>query len=155
VAKRYAEFWALGVGLGAVSMTTPEGLFRYLAEWPLPFPLLADPDRRAYAAFGLERTTWGKVIRPGTMWRYTKAVLRGGKVRPVPKGEDPLQTGGDFLIGADRRVLWGHTTPDPTGRPTVDFILRACGEQLAAKANRLELKPASGENPLSPTTTPG
>ena len=123
MAERDAEFRELGVGVVAVSMSRPEGVARYRAVQPLPFPLLADPDRRAYAAFGLGRTTWARMARPGVLWRYSKFVLKGAKVRRVPEGEDPLQTGGDFLIGPDRRLLWGYTSPDPTDRPTVDQVL--------------------------------
>src|SRR5262249_49101537 len=101
-------------------MSRPEGVARYLAEKPLPFPLLADPNRSGYSALGLGRTTWGRFLRPGVLWRYTKFVLRGAKIRRIPEGEDALQTGGDFLVGPDRRRLWAYTSPDPTDRPTVE-----------------------------------
>jgi hypothetical protein len=123
VAERYPEFQDLGVGVIAVSMSRPEGVAGYLAERPLPFPLLADPHRGAYGAFGLFRTNWGQLIRPGVVWRYFKHVLRGARVRRVPEDEDPLQTGGDFLLDRDRRLLWAHATADPTNRPTVDALL--------------------------------
>jgi hypothetical protein len=125
VAERFREFRELGVGVVAVSMSRPEGIARYLAERPLPFPLLADPDRQAYAAFGLERTTWARIARPGVLWRYARLVAGRAKVRRVPEGEDPLQTGGDFLVDADRRLLWAHTSPDPTDRPAVHDLLAA------------------------------
>jgi hypothetical protein len=132
VAERYPAFQALGVRVVAVSMSRPEGVARYLTERPLPFPVLADPDRRAYAAFGLGRTTWARMIRPGIGWRYLKAVAAGGRIRRIPEGEDALQTGGDFLIGPDRRFAWGFTSPDPTSRPTVDRLLDEARRQFAA-----------------------
>jgi hypothetical protein len=150
VAARYAEFQALGVGVVAVSMGRPEAVARYLAERPLPFPVLADPEKRAYAAFGLGRTTWGRMIRPGTAWRFVKAVLRGGRIRGVADGEDPLQTGGDFLIGPDRRLAWCHTSPDPTARPTADRLLA----EAARLPSALERTGGSGENRPAPTAPP-
>src|SRR5687768_5389633 len=111
-------------------MSRPEGVARYLAEQPLPFPLLADPDRRAYAAFRLARTTWLRMIRPGIGWRFLVAILRGGRIRRIPEGEDPLQTGGDLLVGADRRLLWAYTSPDPTDRPTVAGLLEVARDRL-------------------------
>ena len=117
-------------------MSRPEGIARYLAERPLSFPVVADPDRRTYAAFGLGRTTWGRLMRPGVMWRYSTHILRGAKVRRVPEGEDPLQTGGDVLISSDRRLLWAHMSPDPTDRPTVDQLLAEARRHLAADASR-------------------
>lgn len=112
-------------------MSRPDGVAIYLASRPLPFPLLADPERKAYAAFGLGRTTWARMARPQILWRYGKHVLRGARVRPVPAGEDPLQTGGDFLVGPGRRVLWGHTSPDPTDRPSVDDLVAAARRLFA------------------------
>jgi hypothetical protein len=135
VAERFAEFRALGVGVIAVSMSRPAGVDRYLAERPLPFPLLADPDRRAYAAFRLARTTWLRLIRPSIGWRFLMAILRGGRIRRIPEGEDPLQTGGDFLVGADRRLLWAYSSPDPTDRPSAARLLEvAAGHRGAAKS---------------------
>ena len=132
MAERYPEFQAIGVGVVAVSMSRPEGMARYLAERPLPFPLLADPERTGYAALGLGRTSWGRILRPGVMWRYTKHVLRGARIRRIPEGEDALQTGGDFLLAGDRRLLWAHTSPDPTDRPTVGQLLDVVRGRLLA-----------------------
>jgi hypothetical protein len=123
VADRYAEFRAVGAEVVAVSMSRPEWVARYLAARPLPFSVFADPDRRGYAALELGRTTVLRLLRPGIGWRYLKGVLGGGKVRRVPEGEDALQTGGDFLVGRDRRLLWAYTSPDPTDRPTVEQLL--------------------------------
>jgi hypothetical protein len=123
VAERIADFRKLGFDAVAVAMSRPDAIARYLAERPLPFPLLADPERAAYAAFQLKRTTVLRLLRPDIGWRYMKSVLRGGKIRRVPEGEDPLQTGGDFLV-ADGKLLWEYTTPDPTDRPTVDRLLQ-------------------------------
>ena len=133
MAERLSEFQALGVGVIAVAMSRPERLAAYLAEQPLPFPLLGDPERRAYIAFQLGRTSWGRMLRPGIGWRFLKAVLRGGRIRGVPKGEDPLQIGGDFLIAPDRRIVWVYASPDPTDRPSVDRLLSEARVHLAVK----------------------
>jgi hypothetical protein len=123
VANRIDDFRRLGVEIVAVSMSRPEALATYLKEKSLPFPIVADPERTAYAAFGLGRTSWSRILRAGVIWRYMKLIFRGGKVRRVAEGEDALQTGGDFLIDGERRLIWGHTSADPTDRPTVEEIL--------------------------------
>jgi hypothetical protein len=150
VARRYSEFRAHGVDVVAIAMSRPEFITRYLAEHPMPFPVLADPDRGAYAAFGLGRTSWGRMIRPAIGWRYLKAVLHGGKIRGVAEGEDPLQTGGDFIVDSGRRLVWWYTTPDPTDRPTVDRLLA----ETARISNALERPTGSGENRPAPATQP-
>ena len=119
------EFRKLGIDVAAVSMSKPSGLALYLAHNSMPIPIFADPERRAYAAFELGRNTWGQIIRPGVIWRYLQHVVRGAKIRRVPEGEDALQTGGDFLIDANRKLLWANRSDDPTDRPSVDQLLRA------------------------------
>jgi hypothetical protein len=130
VANRYAEFQQLGVAVVAVSMSTPDALTRYLAEHPLPFFIVADPERRAYASFGLQRTTWGRIARPAVVWRYIKMIARGAKVRRIPEGEDALQLGGDFLFDRDRRLAWARPSADPTDRPTAAELLATVRERL-------------------------
>jgi alkyl-hydroperoxide reductase/thiol specific antioxidant family protein len=123
VANRFDELRARGVHVVAISMSRPETLTRYRASRPLPFPIFADPERKVYAALGLGRTSWARFLRPGVIWRYLKMVAAGAKVRRVPEGEDALQTGGDFLVAADGRVLWEYRSDDPTDRPTVEQLL--------------------------------
>lgn len=107
-------------------MSKPEWLARYLAKRKLPFPLLADPDRSAYAAFGLGRTSWGNILRPRIIWGYLKYIARGWRVKRIPEGEDVLQLGGDFIVDVQRRLLWTYRSADPLDRPRVDDLLRAC-----------------------------
>lgn len=124
VAKVQSELESLGVGIVGVSMSPAHGLGLYLTGKSWNFPILADPERKAYAAFGLGRTTWGRILRLSVIAKYMKQIWNGGKVRRVLDGEDALQLGGDFLVGTDRRILWAHRGEDPTDRPTVQEILR-------------------------------
>lgn len=130
MANRIAEFREFGVEVVAISMSKPNLLAIYLAEHPTAVRLFADPERKAYAAFGLGRTTIGRLIHPGVMWRYLKHVVRGAKIRRVPEGEDALQTGGDFLVDSHRRLLWAYRSDDPTDRPSVDQLLHAVHERV-------------------------
>ena len=125
MAGRIGEFRELGVDVAAVSMSKPSSLALYLASNSLPLPIFADPERKAYSAFALGRSTWGQIIRPGVMWRFMKHVVRGAKIRLVPEGEDALQTGGDFLINPNLQLLWAFRSNDPTRRPSVDELVHA------------------------------
>jgi AhpC/TSA antioxidant enzyme len=130
VAGRIDDFRRAGVDVIAISMSPPKGVAAYLAEHPSVVPILSDPDRRLYTALGLGRTTWARLLRPAVVWKYLKMILRGGKVRRVPEGEDALQLGGDFLLDRDRRILWAHRGADPTDRPAVTEILQAIGHSI-------------------------
>jgi hypothetical protein len=133
VTARRDDFRRVGVEVVAVSMTTPEGLTGYLAGRQMAVPVFADPQRRLYAALRLGRTSWGRLLRPGLVWKYLKLIARGGKVRPVPAGEDALQLGGDLLVGPDRRVLWAYRSADPTDRPSVADLLQAAETAVDAR----------------------
>jgi hypothetical protein len=130
VADRLEDFRRVGVDVLAVSMSQPAGVAMYLANHPMPVPVLADPDRRLYAALELGRTTWARLLRPSLLWKYLKLIARGGKVRRIPEGEDALQVGGDFLVLPDRQVVWAYRGTDPTDRPSVDRILQAIRESI-------------------------
>jgi AhpC/TSA antioxidant enzyme len=133
VAARLNDFRRLGVGVVAVSMSGPDGVARYLASHRLTVPLLADPQRSLYTALGLGRTSWGRLLRPGLVWKYLKLIAGGGKVRRVPEGEDALQLGGDFLVSPDRQVLWAYRSADPTDRPSVGDLLRVVQTAVDAR----------------------
>ncbi|MFJ4535267.1 peroxiredoxin-like family protein [Streptomyces tibetensis] len=110
VVRRHAEIEAAGVREVVVFHSPAEELRRHTED--LPFAVVADPDKRLYAEFGVESApralldprAWGPVIA---------AVVRGGW--QVVRGRERLpaadQPGGrlglpaDFLIGTDGRVL--------------------------------------------------
>lgn len=137
MAERITEFCKLGCDVAAVSMSGPDGLCRYLAQRAMPFPVLADPERTAYAAFELGRTTWARLLRPSIVWKYVRSIVRGARVRRIPEGEDALQLGGDFLVGRDRRLLWAHRGTEPMDRPSVDELLRIARERIALNPDPL------------------
>lgn len=109
----------------AVSFADPEQVARFLAEMPLPFPLVSDPSRTAYQAFGLGRTSWGRMARPGVIGRYLGLILHGWLPRPPRPHEDVLQLGGDFVLDGQRRLIYAYRSAEPTDRPALDDVLAA------------------------------
>ena len=112
-------------GVALVTFTDRANLDAYLATNQLPFPVLVDPDRAAYRAYGLGRGTvrriWG--------WRAARRYLEifrsdgfGGLARPT---EDTRQLGGDFVIDRDGRLVYGFWSEGPDDRPAVDDLVAA------------------------------
>ncbi len=116
---------AAGCAVAVVSQARPEVLARYLASQPRGVPVVCDPGRDTYRAFGLERTGWATFFRPGVLLRYVGHMLRGVKVRAPYSGEDVRQLGGDFVLAPDGRVVYHFQSADPTRRPAVDELVRA------------------------------
>ncbi len=134
VAANLERFRAAGVNALAVSQAKPAVLAAFLRTSPQPFPVVCDPDRVAYRAFGLERASWASFFRPKVLWGYLRLIRRGGKVRRPYPGEDVRQLGGDFLLDRAGRVVFAHRSRTATDRPGVEELLnvvRPRGEQAA------------------------
>ncbi len=106
-----------------ITFTDPANLDGYLAAHDLPFPVLVDPDRSTYRAYGLER---GSVMR---VWGWKAAkryleIFREGGLRELRRPtEDTLQLGGDFIVAPDGTLAWGFWGEGPDDRPSVDDLL--------------------------------
>lgn len=108
-----------------VVQAAPVMLTVFLRDHPLPFPAVSDPNRAAYHAFGLERTTWARMFRPRALLGYLRLMFRGWGLRRPVAGEDVLQLGGDFILDAEGRLTYAYRSADPADRPGVDELLRA------------------------------
>lgn len=114
-----------GCSVLVVCQAKPEVLSLYLSRQPRGVPVVCDPDRAAYRAFGLQRVSWLSFFRPTVLAGYLAKIFRGHKVRKPYPGEDVLQLGGDFVLNRRRGVVFSFTSADPTARPAVADILRA------------------------------
>lgn len=111
-----------------ITFTTLGLLDTYLDDYELPFPVLLDPERDTYRAYGLARGSWHRVWGLRAARRYIELIRRdglGGLHRPT---EDTLQLGGDFVIAPDGTLAWGYWGEGPDDRPSVDDLVEAVGE---------------------------
>lgn len=106
-----------------ITFTDPDNIAEYQRANSLPFPILLDPKRDTYRAYGLDRGSLRRVWG----WRTAKSYIeilrrdgRGGLKRPT---EDTFQLGGDFIIGADGDLAWGFWSEGPDDRPSVDDLI--------------------------------
>lgn len=125
VAANVGRLRAAGVSVLTVSQATPAVLATFLRARPQPVPVVCDPDRAGYRAFGLGRTSWPNFFRPSVVWNYLRLVARGGRVRMPYPGEDVLQLGGDFLLDRAGRVVFAYRSRTATDRPGIDALLAA------------------------------
>jgi hypothetical protein len=125
VAKHYDEIQKLGTEVLVVTLSKPEMLRLYLSDKNWTFPVVADPNRDAYRAFGLSRTSYATFFRPGVILRYIGLIFRGQRPHAVNEGEDVLQLGGDFVLDAGQRIVYQYASKEPTDRPQVSLLLDA------------------------------
>ena len=110
-----------------VTFEGPKEAREYLDETGLIWPLLVDPDRRLYRAYGMHKARLRHLWGVATMWAYAREALRGRLPR-VPRA-DTVQQGGDVLIDSAGVVRFHHVGSGPADRPTVAAVLAARAAQ--------------------------
>jgi alkyl hydroperoxide reductase subunit AhpC len=114
------EFAHLGTDILIVSFADEERARLWLRETGTRFPLLLDPDRRVYRAYGLERSV-ARTWTPRVVWYYFRQLAAGRRLGPIES--DPHQLGGDFIIDTRGIVRFAHREWDPVDRPPVARLL--------------------------------
>lgn len=130
--ESYEEFRRLDSEVFAVSFAPPEKIGPYQKMNPLPFPVLSDPERTAYKAFALDRTSWKQIFHPRVVGRYLKLMFKGWMPWRANKEEDLLQLGGDFVLDEERQLVYAYRSADPTDRPSAQALLDAVRKSAGA-----------------------
>lgn len=109
--------------VAVVTFADPSRLVAHRTRLGVPFPVLTDPTRRAYHAFGFTRGTRRAIWNPSTVGFYARAVRnRRPLARPT---EDIRQLGGDIVIDATGRLTYRFASAHPDDRPSVEELIDA------------------------------
>jgi hypothetical protein len=111
----------LGMRVAAVTFEAPHFAQAYVAQTGLPWPLLIDPERRLYRAYGMGRGGVWKILGPASWWAYLKMLFRGQRLHAPT--DDVYQLGGDVLIDPGGIVRLHYVSRTPVDRPEVEAIL--------------------------------
>jgi len=115
---------AAGLGIAVVTQGTPEMADLFAREFAPDLLVLADPERSAYQAYGLER---GTLFETFLNLKVIKAVARsrkkGYEVEPPPAGQDAMQMSGSFIISREGRVLLPYYYDNIADHPPLDLWL--------------------------------
>jgi len=127
IVQRHNELTAASIGEVVVFHSSTEELLHHAPD--LPFAVIADPDRRLYAEFGVESApralldprAWAPIVR--AVFRSLRAIVRGRPVPPwIPRG-GRFGLPADFLIATDGRVLAHKRGSHAYDQWSVDEIL--------------------------------
>jgi hypothetical protein len=89
-------------------------------------PVLGDPERAVYAAFGFGRASVARVwLDPRAIVHDLSLRVRGRPSLPRRPAQDTLQLGGDVVLDADGRVRWVYASRGPEDRPSVEAMISA------------------------------
>jgi hypothetical protein len=126
--QRIDQFQALGCEVVAVSFEPWPLLQEFARREELPFPVLSDPERKAYQAFGLREGSAHRIFGLATTWTYLRGLFQGQW--PRWPSANIRQLGGDILIDARGQVALLHRSQSPADRPTVDILLEVIRKSI-------------------------
>jgi peroxiredoxin len=113
------------VGLGSVEQTAA-----FKERFDVPFPMIADPQKRLFEAFHLKQASPGALLSAKMLFRGVTALAKGHGIG-VPSG-DVRQLPGVFIIDPDGRILFSHYASGPADHPQPETLLAVLGADAAA-----------------------
>lgn len=110
LSERYADYRRAGLGVVAVFESAAEAMRQYVGQQDAPFPLIADPEARLYALYGVESSEAkiaATMAMPATQQQIAAAAAQGFQLTKEA-GSNFRRMPADFFIGPDGRVLEAH-----------------------------------------------
>jgi peroxiredoxin len=106
-----------------VGMGSPEQSAAFTKKTEIPCPMIADPGRRLYQAFGLKMVSSLQLLAPSVAFKAISAMAEGHTVgKPIG---DIRQLPGVFIIDTRGRIVFSHVAKDPADHPEAETILAA------------------------------
>jgi hypothetical protein len=114
-----------GIQVVLVSLGTPAEAESFRKRYGVPFPIISDPEKRLYHAYGLKRAGLMQVFSPGLLHKGLLAAGEG-HLPGIPQG-DPMQMPGTFVINQEGRFLLRHFSRDAADYLPIASIINAVG----------------------------
>jgi peroxiredoxin len=113
-----------GLNLAVVTQGTPETAALFAKDFAPGLLVLADPERKAYAAYGLERGNLFQTFLNLKVWiAISKAREKGYAVEPPPAGQDAMQMSGTFIISTSGYIEFPYYYDHIADHPPLDLLL--------------------------------
>lgn len=129
-----SQIAAAGIQVVLVTPARAQRNAAFARDLDLPFPILADPERRAYAAFGFAEGTVGQLLSPRVAARSVEALLHGAL--PGKRIGNSRQLPGAVIVDQDGRVRYRKVARDAADHLTAADLL-AEAARIAAEDERM------------------
>lgn len=123
MAQRYDDIRARNAEVIAIIPTDAINAGRFARSLRLPYPVLSDTPRRAFAAFGLYETTMSDLAQPEVLLRTARQFARGNIPTVNPFSSSLTQLGGVFIVDSAGIVRLGHAATPVFTYPSIDSCL--------------------------------
>jgi peroxiredoxin len=115
---------AAGLGIAVVMQGTPEVSAVFAQQFAPGLLCLADPERSAYRAYGLERGNLFQTFLNPKVWSaVSRSRKKGYPVEAPPAGQDAMQMSGTFIISQDGRIELPYYYDHIADHPPLDLLL--------------------------------
>ena len=123
--SEYAKFQETGGEVLVVTMGTVAQTAAFRKRHELPFRCLADPDRRAYEAYEVDRGSLAQIAGPAIWAAGARAAFKHGVGIP---SQDTRQLQGAFIIDKSGVVRYRHSPAHSAHNPTNAELLAVLRE---------------------------
>ncbi len=113
-----------GLEIAVVMQGKPEQTAIFASRFAPGLFCLADPERKAYQAYGLERgNLFQTFLNPKVLSAVAKSRKKGYEVAPAPVGQDSMQMSGTFIIGTNGKIELPYYYDHIADHPPLDLLL--------------------------------
>ena len=113
-----------GLGIAIIMQGTLEATAEFARQFAPGLFVLADPERKAYQAFGLERgNLFQTIINPKVWTAISHSRKKGYRVEPAPAGQDAMLISGTFIISTDGKIELPYYYDDIADHPRLELLL--------------------------------
>lgn len=113
-----------GLNIAIVTQGTPEVTAVFAAQFAPGLLCLSDPQRKAYAAYGLERGNLFQTFFNFKVWAaISSAAKKGYAVESPPDGQDAMQMSGTFIINTQGKIVLPYYYDHIADHPPLDLLL--------------------------------
>ena len=113
-----------GLGIAVITQGTPANTAIFAKAFAPGLLCLSDPERKVYAAYGLER---GNLFQTFLNWKVWRAIAesrkKGYQVETPPDGQDAMQMSGTFIISPTGRIELPFYYDNIADHPKLDLLL--------------------------------
>ena len=113
-----------GLSIAVITQGTPESTALFAEKFAPGLLCLADPERKAYTAYGLERGTLRQTFLNLKVLSAVRASQKKGyKVEVPPEGQDAMLMSGTFIIGTNGKILLPYYYDNIADHPSLELFL--------------------------------
>lgn len=118
------RIYQAGLGIAVVMQGTVESSAEFALKYAPGLLCLADPERKAYHSYGLERGSLFQTFLNPKVWSAVgKSRKKGYPVEMPPEGQDAMQMSGTFIVATDGKIMLPYYYDHIADHPPLDLLL--------------------------------